>query len=607
MPAAPAAIVSAIVPLVPVLATVETELKSKIQSLSGAATRPADRNALDTFYTNRAYRPVWVDSHGPTRAAAKVLAEFAQADSWGLNAAGYVVAANKAPMGSGTWTAEQTAAAEYEISALVLKYARDAQGGRIAEPDLMLSSYLDRHPVLSDPATVLSLVAGSAEPGAALQAFHPKHEQFQKLRELYLKLRAASPGTAKIDIPEAGPILAMGVTHADVAILRQRLGVTAATGNENVFDTALLQAVKGFQSEAALRSDGIVGPVTRKALNGSGAGDHLASIRANMEQWRWMPQDLGQTHLFVNVPAFSIDLVEDGVTTLEERVIVGKNTTETPIFSKQLTAIVLKPSWYLPDSIKLEKLLSAQRSGRPIEDEGYLVKKGTHVIDSGSVDWNSADLKDYAIYQPSGDGNALGAVKFLFPNKHSVYLHDTPNKSLFDASARLFSHGCVRLRNPLTLAQQLLDRDKGDGVWNVKDFVRKGDGNTQVELDKPLPIHVAYFTVWIDKDGTPQYLGDPYGHEERITQALEQKWDAIDKGVDHLAKVDTGQLKSVSVQAAPKKDRIAARTVRGGSNFDPPSGLTNANARTKPKFITFTSKSRGDGGVGELMRSALQH
>ncbi len=603
-------------------APIEAALQSEILSLSPVVTRPADRDALATFYANRGFHPLWFDQSGATRASTLIMAEIANAETWGLTAADFPLSASKsmvsaASANSGRWSPQQIAAAEYELSAAILKYAREAEGGRIPEPDRVLSSYLDRHPQISEPGAVLSRIAFSAAPDAALRAFHPQHQQFQKLRDVYVKLLAASQGVAKVEIPLKGPFLVPGAAHEDVKLLRLRLG-TAANASDDVYDDALVEAVKSFQASAGLNDDGVVGPATRKALNGSAGGDRLAAIRANMEQWRWMPADLGPTHLFVNVPAFSIQLVRNGETAYEERVIVGKNATQTPIFSKQLTAIVLKPSWFLPDSIKLEKLLSSQRSGTSIEDEGYLIKKGSHVIDSGDVDWNTADLKDYAIYQPAGDGNALGDVKFLFPNKHSVYLHDTPNKALFDASARLFSHGCVRLRHPLALAQRLLDADKGEGVWNVKDVIENGDGNTQVMLDKPLPIHVAYFTVWIDKDGAAQYLGDPYGHEERITQALDQKWDAIDRGADHLAKVDTGQLKGVTLQASPKAaERVASRPARSGSNsapvrhvknFDPPSGLINAHANSdlKPKFVKY-SKSRGDGGVGEMMRAALLH
>ena len=586
---------------------VAAALQSKVVSLSSDVTRPADRDALAVFYANRGYRPVWVDSSGPVRATIKIMAEFAQAGDWGLTPADFRVSAARAVMTEGRWSAAETAAAEFEISGLILRYARHARGGRITDPDRTLSSYLDRRPVLPEPADVLARVTLAQSPDAVLRSYHPQNEQFQKLQVILTKLRAASVGREGVELPPTGPNLAPGQSHADVAILRRRLGIAATDNNDDRFDKALFEAVKTFQAGVSLKDDGVVGPVTRKALN-SGGADHIKSIAANMELWRWMPDDLGSTHLFVNVPAFTIDFVQGGKSVLNERVITGKSATQTPIFSKRLTAIVLRPLWYLPDSIKLEKLLSAQRSGTPIEDEGYLVKRGGHAVDSASVDWNTANLKEYSIYQPSGDGNALGNVKFLFPNKHSVYLHDTPNKALFNASERLFSHGCIRLRNPLALAQRLLDADKGDGVWNVKNTVSKGDGNTQVMLDAPLPIHVAYFTVWVNDAGAPQFLGDPYGHEARVSLALDGKWDDIDKGADHLAAVDTKELQSVSVRIVIKPAAAAPRPVasnvrpRRERSFDPPSGLIHSGPA--PKIF---AKRRDKGGVGEMIRAALQH
>lgn len=610
---APGRIALTLVELTPVEFALQSKIQSLSDGLSGTVTRPSDRDAIRVFYAERGFRPLWVGASGPTWAASKVIAEFAQAGDWGLSRDDFKLVAASVPLTQGMWTASETAAAEYEISSLILKYARHARGGRIPEPDRMLSSYLDRRPMPSEPLSDLTSVATSAAPDEALRAFHPRHEQFHWLHDLYVKLNGETQRGRDAELPLKGPHLVPGITHSDIAILRRRLGTPAGDGNVATYDAALVTAVKKFQESVSLNDDGIIGPATRKALN-TGGGDHLKTIAATMEQWRWMPDDLGQTHLFVNVPAFSINLVENGITVLEERVIVGKSTTETPIFSKQLTAIVLSPLWYLPDSIKLEKLLAAQRSGTPIEDEGYLVKRNGHAVDSGSVDWNAANLKEYSIFQPAGESNALGDVKFLFPNKHSVYLHDTPNKSLFNASERLFSHGCIRLRNPLVLAQRLLDADKGRGVWNVKETVSKGDGNTQVMLDRPIPIHVTYFTMWIGKDGVPQYFGDPYGHEERITLALEQKWDAIDKGADHLAAVDTKQLKSVDVQE-PSRLQLAARQAapravaalepalaRRLRTYDPPSGLIKAAA--SPKFF---AKRRDNGGVGEMIRSALQH
>ncbi|MEQ1670214.1 MAG: L,D-transpeptidase family protein, partial [Hyphomicrobium sp.] len=334
----------------------------------------------------------------------------------------------------------------------------------------------------------------------------------------------------------------------------------------------------------------------------------LATIRANMEQWRWMPANLGDTHLFVNIPQFTISLQRNGETVHNERVITGKSDTQTPIFSKALSTIVLRPSWKLPDSIKLEKLLAAQRNGRSLEDQGYVIKKGKRTIDSGDVDWSRAKLAEYEIFQPSGDGNALGDVKFLFPNKHSVYLHDTPSKALFNASERLFSHGCIRLRNPLTLAQILLDADKGASAIDTKWQVNKGPGSNEITLDRPVPIHIGYFTAWADDALTVRIFADPYGHEERVRLALDNKWKEIDKGDDHLAAIDTWELKAVRVVQRPAVVRPSANRTAGYRRYDAPMGVTRVNAKptfSKPSFFKSYTAPIDRNSAGEIVRNAL--
>lgn len=578
-------------------------LQSKVNSLSSALTSPADRDAVKTFYEARGYRPVWTGRDGLTPAGIELTAELANADDWGLQAADFEL--DSSSFAHSEWSPEQVADAEFEITVAILTYARQARGGRISEPDRLLSTYLDRRPSPIAPAQVLRSVGDAAKPALALHGLHPKHEQFLRLRALYADLRQELRIDPNAMLPPKGPVLLPGVTHPDVAILRRRLDVPASVTDE-MYDAALVTAVKKFQDEASLRADGNVGGKTRAALRDSG-NRKLASIQANMEQWRWMPDDLGQQHLFVNIPAFSVALVRDNRTVLEERVIVGKSETQTPIFSKAVATIVLNPSWNLPDSIKLEKLLAAQRNGTSIESEGYEIRKAGKIVDSMKVNWNKANLSSYVFSQPSGDGNALGDVKFLFPNKHSVYLHDTPVKSLFSSPERLFSHGCIRLRNPLTLAQKLIDADKGSATFNVKQTIKRGKDNTLVTLANPLPIHVAYFTVWVDDDGKAKFLGDPYGHEERITLALQQMWKDIDRGDDHLAAVDTDALKNLRFEAlrpAPRRSNV-----RRALRFDAPSGLLRAGSPPKSWFSVNTGggRSRRDTSVGELMRSALSN
>lgn len=519
---------------------VQAELQAKLNSLSNVLPRLEDQTALKKFYESRNYKTVWFDETGPTKAATQVLEALADASAWGLNATDFDLhsqakdwsGASKSAVDK---SAVEMAAAEYEVSALILKYANHARGGRIPEPARLLSDFIDRKPVLADADGVLPLVTAAGNPGDVLRGFHPQHPQFLGLHELYVKLRNEKGHGENVAIATKGPLLVPGRSNTEIPSLRRHLGLPAAPRDEDTYDDALKNAVEAFQTSASLDADGIVGAATRKALSASGAQvkqDKLNSIVASMEQWRWMPSDLGATHVLVNIPAFSVDLMQDGKSSLHERVIVGKAESPTPVFSKNMTSIVLRPSWFLPDTIKQEKLLSAARHGRSLEDEGIVVKKGNRVVKSWTVDWEKAKLSEYSIFQPSGDGNALGDVKFLFPNAHSVYLHDTPNKSLFSASERTFSHGCIRLKNPLSFAQRLLDADRGAGTWKVAQLVVDGPGSNQIALEKPLPVHIGYFSVWIDGKGQPEYFGDPYGHDKRVVLALNQKWAEIDRGVE---------------------------------------------------------------------------
>jgi murein L,D-transpeptidase YcbB/YkuD len=416
-----------------------------------------------------------------------------------------------------------------------------------------------------------------------LRSYQPHQEQFLKLKALLADLRSKADDSAKFAISKRGPMLRVGSRGPDVAVLKRRFGIASELGAEDVFDQPLADAIKTFQKSVSLQGDGIIGPATRAVLSRD-ASDKIAAVIANMEEWRWMPRSLGATHILVNVPAFSIALTQDDRTVFEDRVVVGTPNLQTPIFSKNMTTLVLRPQWYLPNSIKLTKLLS----GRSLESQGYVIKRNGRTVSSSQVNWANANLSAYTVYQPSGSDNALGLVKFLFPNKHSVYLHDTPSKSLFNHSVRLFSHGCVRVRNPLVLAQDILDIDRGDAAPNVKQLAHKGPQTNHITLDTPIPVHIGYFTVWVDDSGEPHFYKDYYGHQQRITLALAGKWDQIDVGKDHLAAVDTSRLRNISIGRESKSATA--------DDFGAPMGLSN----------TFGT-ARSGGSVGDMIQRALGH
>lgn len=596
-------------------ADVMLPLQTKISQSTFAGLADADREALFRFYIARSYRPAFADEKGLTPGATHIVDELRHAAEWGLDDENIILNAVTAAKTNGRWTTDQALAAEIEVANGVISYVRQARGGRISDPQGMLSVNLDRTPNLIEPRLALADVAESPKPDELLRSYQPQHEQFKRLHALYAKLLAESQIAPQEKVPPTGPYLLPGVQHADIISLRRRLKVTAEHA-EDIYDETLADAVKAFQGDADLSDDGIIGPATRKALNGNRNEAKLRAIRANMEQWRWMPADLSATHLFVNVPAFTVNYVENGVSKLEERVIVGKPDKPTPVFSKDMTTIVLRPSWKLPNSIKLEKLASAQRRGGSVEDEGYRIKRGRRDVKSWDVDWDNVNLSEYEFVQPAGESNALGRVKFLFPNRHSVYLHDTPMKSLFNASERLFSHGCVRLRNPLSLAQMLLDREKGTDVEDAEWLAKSGPLNNEVQLNRPIPMHIGYFTVWVNDDGTVNYFDDAYGHQERISLALENKWDEISKE-EADEELDTAELKSArtSPQRISQNDTPAPQVLRATapatSRPAPPPGMMRVvgqGARLvkvqKVQYFKPQWRPRRN-SVGDMIRSAL--
>lgn len=568
------------------------------ETISAAATSgPAridveDRASVASFYIARDCRPFWLDEAGLTRAGDRLASALAEAGAWGLDASQFALPA-LAPAAGAQWTGREAAAVDLALTGAALRYARHARGGRITDPTAQLSTYLDRRPELPVGADVLTELTSSATPDEVLTSYHPMHEQFVRLKALLERVRRDEQVQAETRIARRGAMLKPGVRNADVRALKARFAINSAAGEEDLYTSELEAAVKAFQRTSGLRGDGLVGNATRRALAEGEASFDAASIVANMEMWRWMPQDLGGKHIFVNIPAFTLTLVDGGDTLVSERVIVGEKETQTPIFSMAMQTVVLRPEWYLPDSIKLTKILS----GRSLESQGYVIEKRGKRVDSSRIDWAKANLSAYKIYQPSGGDNALGDVKFLFPNKHSVYMHDTPSKSLFNAPVRLFSHGCVRVRNPLTLAKVVLDGDKGEGALDVARLVRKGPHQNAVALTNEIPVHIGYFTIWIDADGQVAPMPDYYGHEKRVEQALAGQWAKIDKGKDHLAAVDTSRLKEV--RQLPKVTTFATIEGESGLKIVSPMGVTNVFAGG------YSGRRRERNTVGDMISRSL--
>jgi murein L,D-transpeptidase YcbB/YkuD len=503
----------------------------------------ADRTALTTYYAASEAPFLWVAKDGFTPRARHAMAEIAKADDWGLTASAFELP--QLPQGEAS--AAVLAAAEIKLGLAVLKYARHARGGRL-DP-AALSKHLDMKPTLREPKAVLDAVAATDTPGDYLRALHPRHQQFQRLRQALLKARGggsaarpsepASADPTAVRLPD-GPQLKLGSEHPHVALLRQRLGVPASRGAEKIFDLELQDALKTFQGRNNIQASGLLTPRTRAALNGGVpndkpqakpvlAGSEAQRLIANMERWRWMPEELGETHIWDNIPEFIARVYKKGQVIHTAKIIVGKPNTPTAVFSSPMKFLVFHPEWGVPDSIKLKEIAPYLSGGGGFfffgNDTSILTRQRMRVVyngrpvDPSSVNWGSVDVRRFSFIQSPGPHNVLGVVKFMFPNKHDIYMHDTPQRELFEQQVRLFSHGCIRVHNPGRLAELLLAEDKGWPAEQVRGLLAQGNNN-EVQLQRQIPVHVSYFTAVAGEDGHVNYFSDVYGHDNRVLAAL---------------------------------------------------------------------------------------
>ncbi|MFP4361440.1 MAG: murein L,D-transpeptidase, partial [Alphaproteobacteria bacterium] len=318
--------------------------------------------------------------------------------------------------------------------------------------------------------------------------------------------------------------VAPGETAPGLDRLRRRLRITgdltAASAGGERYDAALVEAVKRFQARHGLAVDGVLGPATRRALNLS-ARTRLAQLeRAAAARARTVPRP-GDRYVMVNLPAFALRYVRDGAVRHRAAVVVGSVDDPTPVFTDAIEYLVFNPNWHVPARIAREELVFDFK-----EDAAAMAARGFRLVDSTggvadptTVDWAAVEpaALPFRIRQGPGSGNALGRVKFMFPNAHAVYLHDTPSRHLFDRPARAFSHGCIRVRHPLTLAERLLEAD-GWARADLERWVRTG-ATRHVALTEPVPVHLVYVTAWGDAQGRVQFRRDIYGREPRATAA----------------------------------------------------------------------------------------
>lgn len=507
------------------------------QKLQGSLVREGDLAvALAAIYSDR-NRPFWTSPSGFLVNAQLVIDEMRRADDWGLNSKAFEVPA-LAPAESNL---DAIAAAEVALSFAVLKYSWHARGGRI-EPTA-LSLWLDSRARPLDVGEVLTRISASSDAAEALRKQHPQHAPFEQLRQAYLKARGGSAGRTvappamPVETMSPGPLLTPGMRHPDIAVVRRRLDVPATGTDPNLYDTDLANAVRAFLRQAGLNGSPLIGAKARAAFNEAANQANPARpakansneivarrLLANMERWRWLPEDLGRIHIWNNLPEFETRVFKDGQVVHQERIIIGKSETQTPVFSDAMRVVVFQPDWGVPNSIKIKDLLPGLKDGDDdvLSDKGMRISMNGKTVDPGKFDWDKVDIRTIPIVQDPGPSNPLGQIKFLFPNKHDVYMHDTPTKHLFNQGVRTFSHGCIRVRNPRRLAEVIFAEDQNWAASEVQSRLEaKAPANTRVPLSRRIPVHNAYFTVIPGENGTLKTINDIYGHDQRITAALD--------------------------------------------------------------------------------------
>ncbi len=333
--------------------------------------------------------------------------------------------------------------------------------------------------------------------------------------------------------------------------------------------------------------------------NGKGELSEKAKrLRVNMEFWRWMWDDLGELHVFNNIPEFMQYVVRKGEVIRKERIVVGQINKQSSVFSRPLKDVVLRPRWRVPESIMVHELWpSLRKGGGLMRTYGLeITTKDGEPRDWQQIDWTKDDIRKYLVWQPPGRKSVLGFVKFSFPSQHTIFMHDTPDKWMFNSHRRTLSHGCLRVKNPMELAEIVLAYDRGWDRNKIKQLATSGPLDNTIEMSKPIPIHLAYFTAWVDDDGKVRLFDDIYGHERRVRQALDGDWKRINKGRNHLLKPQPNFSRETVAESfgGGRAESGAARPVSSAmrrsssSTSGKSASSTTGKARPTQKSSSFT-------------------
>ena len=502
-----------------------------------------DRMQIDAFYSGRNYKPLWIADGKANASATAAIAYLGHVDADGLFPSDYPV-----PNFAALSTPADLANAEIELTMSVITYAHHASIGRVAWSRVSADIAYDRP--APEPADVLATVADAKDVATALDSFEPHTSGYLALKAKLAEIRAGKLDKGKPAIA-GGPVLKVGMQDNRVPELREQLRVLGDGGT--TYDKALAEAVKKFQKEHQIAVTGTLTAATVDAINGP-RPDHVEdTIIANMERWRWMPHELPDTYVIVNLPDYTLRVMHDDKLVWKTNIVIGKPEMPTPIMTADMKFITVNPTWNVPPSIVNNEYLPALQQDPTVLDRMGL-KVGRNP--DGTVH----------IWQPPGDGNALGRIRFNFPNKFLVYQHDTPDKYLFAYAKRAYSHGCMRVLDPAHYAEVLLSLVRPNDGY-TEERIKKMFGPNEVNIDFPkfVPVNLTYQTAFVDSAGKLEFRDDIYGRDKTLLAILKGDRKDADIPIEHKEDISHRE-----VLAMPDQPSLFGRGgLFGGANYYP--------------------------------------
>jgi murein L,D-transpeptidase YcbB/YkuD len=490
----------------------------KLREMMGAKAsryfdRKAERAAVEKFYTAREFAPLWTQSGSLTANGKGVIARLRNAASDGLNASDYPV-----PDFAAGATPDQLADADMKLTASMLEYARHAQSGRMHWSQVSGDIQFPEHPI--DPSEVLANLTTAKDASAALESYNPPHKLYRELKAKLADLRGPNGPMAQIAdgpalkfVPARKKQPAVAMEDVRVPQLRAKLGITENAADTH-YDARVAEAVRRFQEGADLAPTGVLDQRTIKALNSPKRDRQIDTVIVNMERWRWLPRELGapalgDAYVILNIPDFTLKVMRNGAQVWSTKVVIGKpGVHATPLLTETMKFITVNPTWNVPPSIIYNEYLPALA-----QDPTVLQRMGLRLEHGrdGSIH----------ISQPPGEANALGRIRFNFPNKFLVYQHDTPDKHLFAKEERAFSHGCMRVQNPDQYAATLLNITLPNNHY-TPEKIRSMYGRSEVDIKFPtaIPVNITYQTAFVDDAGKLQLRKDIYGRDATMIALL---------------------------------------------------------------------------------------